>query len=143
MSNLHDGLRDALNLPEIQKQETLPAVIEQDTGLDDLEIDYKEARTNLKDVIGKGKEALENLLTMAKDLDSPRAYEVVGQLIKTISDVNKDLLDIHKRNKDIRGEAAGPSTVVNNAVFIGSTADLQAIINGRKEDIIDGQASDV
>jgi hypothetical protein len=99
MSNLHDGLRDALNLPEIQKQETLPAVIEQDTGLDDLEIDYKEARTNLKDVIGKGKEALENLLTMAKDLDSPRAYEVVGQLIKTISDVNKDLIDIHKRNR--------------------------------------------
>lgn len=143
MSNLHDGLRDALNLPEIQKQETLPVVIEQDAGSDDLEIDYKEARTNLKDVIGKGKEALENLLIMAKDLDSPRAYEVVGQLIKTISDVNKDLIDIHKRNKDIRGETSGPSTVVNNAVFIGSTADLQAIINGRKEDIIDGQASDV
>ena len=139
MSNLHD----ALNLPEIQKKETLPAIIDQTETSDDLEIDYKEARNNLKDVIGKGKEALENLLTMAKDLDSPRAYEVVGQLIKTISDVNKDLLDIHKRNKDIRGEAAGPSTVVNNAVFIGSTADLQAIINSRKEDIIDGQASDV
>lgn len=139
MSSLHD----ALNLPEVQKKETLPAVIDRNENSDDLEIDYKEARTNLKDVIGKGKEALENLLTMAKDLDSPRAYEVVGQLIKTISDVNKDLLDIHKRNKDIRGEAASPSTVVNNAVFIGSTADLQAIINGRKEDIIDGQASDV
>ena len=139
MSSLHD----ALNLPEVQKKETLPAVIDQNENSDDLEIDYKEARSNLKDVIGKGKEALENLLTMAKDLDSPRAYEVVGQLIKTISDVNKDLLDIHKRNKDIRGEAAGPSTLVNNAVFIGSTADLQAIINGRKEDIIDGQASDV
>jgi len=139
MSSLHD----ALNLPEVQKKETLPAVIDQNENSDDLEIDYKEARSNLKDVIGKGKEALENLLTMAKDLDSPRAYEVVGQLIKTISDVNKDLLDIHKRNKDIRGEAAGPSTVVNNAVFIGSTADLQAIINSRKEDIIDGQASDV
>ena len=139
MSSLHD----ALNLPEVQKKETLPAVIDQNENSDDLEIDYKEARSNLKDVIGKGKEALENLLTMAKDLDSPRAYKVVGQLIKTISDVNKDLLDIHKRNKDIRGEAAGPSTVVNNAVFIGSTADLQAIINGRKEDIIDGQASDV
>ena len=139
MSSLHD----ALNLPEVQKKETLPAVIDQNENSDDLEIDYKEARSNLKDVIGKGKEALENLLTMAKDLDSPRAYEVVGQLIKTISDVNKDLIDIHKRNKDIRGETSGPSTVVNNAVFIGSTADLQAIINGRKEDIIDGEASDV
>ena len=143
MSNLHDGLRDALNLPEVKKQETLPAVIEHDSGLDDLEADYKEARSNLKEVIGKGKDALDSLLVMAKDLDSPRAYEVVGQLIKTISDANKDLLDIHKRNKDIRGETAAPSTVVNNAVFIGSTADLQAIINGRKEDIIDGEASDV
>lgn len=143
MSNLHDGLRDALNLPEVQRQEALPAVIEQTDGSDDLEVDYKEARNNLKDVIGKGKEALDNLLTMAKDMDSPRAYEVVGQLIKTISDVNKDLLDIHKRNKDVRGETAAPSTVVNNAVFIGSTADLQAIINGRKEDIIDSEASDV
>ncbi|MFN9956396.1 MAG: hypothetical protein ACK55I_25135, partial [bacterium] len=133
----------ALNLPEVQKKESLPTVIDHNENSDDLEIDYKEARNNLKDVIGKGKEALENLLTMAKDLDSPRAYEVVGQLIKTISDVNKDLIDIHKRNKDIRGEAAGPSTVVNNAVFIGSTADLQAIINGRKEDIIDGHTSDV
>ena len=139
MSSLHD----ALNLPEVQKKETLPAVKDQNENSDDLEIDYKEARSNLKDVIGKGKEALENLLTMAKDLDSPRAYEVVGQLIKTISDVNKDLIDIHKRNKDIRGETSSPSTVVNNAVFIGSTADLQAIINGRKEDIIDGEASDV
>lgn len=143
MSNLHDGLRDALNLPEVKKQETLPAVIEQDADLDDLEADYKEARSNLKEVIGKGKDALDSLLVMAKDLDSPRAYEVVGQLIKTISDANKDLLDIHKRNKDIRGETATPSTVVNNAVFIGSTADLQAIINGRKEDVIDGEASDV
>jgi hypothetical protein len=138
-----NSLHDALNLPEVQKKESLPTVIDHNENSDDLEIDYKEARNNLKDVIGKGKEALENLLTMAKDLDSPRAYEVVGQLIKTISDVNKDLIDIHKRNKDIRGETAGPSTVVNNAVFIGSTADLQAIINGRKEDIIDGEASDV
>jgi len=138
-----NSLHDALNLPEVQKKESLPTVIDHNENSDDLEIDYKEARNNLKDVIGKGKEALENLLTMAKELDSPRAYEVVGQLIKTISDVNKDLIDIHKRNKDIRGETAGPSTVVNNAVFIGSTADLQAIINGRKEDIIDGEASDV
>ena len=137
-----NSLHDALNLPEVQKKESLPTVIDHNENSDDLEIDYKEARNNLKDVIGKGKEALENLLTMAKDLDSPRAYEVVGQLIKTISDVNKDLIDIHKRNKDIRGETAGPSTVVNNAVFIGSTADLQAIINGRKNDIINGEASD-
>lgn len=142
MNDLHDGLRDALNLPEIQKKENLPAVVEEKTD-DPLEVDYNEARKNLKDVIGKGKDALEGLLLLAQSTDSPRAYEVVGQLIKTISDVSKDLVDLQKRVKDIRGEAPAPSTVVNNAVFIGSTAELQAIINGRKNDVIDGEVTDV
>lgn len=142
MSDLHDGLRDALNLPEVQKKENLPAVVEETKG-DPLEVDYDEARKNLKDVIGKGKDALEGLLLLAQSTDSPRAYEVVGQLIKTISDVSKDLIDLQKRVKDIRGEAPASSTVVNNAVFIGSTAELQAIINGRKNDVIDGEAIDV
>jgi len=142
MSDLHDGLRDALNLPEVQKKENLPAIVEETKG-DPLEVDYDEARKNLKDVIGKGKDALEGLLLLAQSTDSPRAYEVVGQLIKTISDVSKDLIDLQKRVKDIRGEAPAPSTIVNNAVFIGSTAELQAIINGRKDDVINGEATDV
>ncbi len=142
MSDLHDGLRDALNLPEVQKKENLLSIVEETKG-DPLEVDYDEARKNLKDVIGKGKDALEGLLLLAQSTDSPRAYEVVGQLIKTISDVSKDLIDLQKRVKDIRGEAPASSTVVNNAVFIGSTAELQAIINGRKNDVIDGEATNV
>ena len=142
MNDLHNGLRDALNLPEVQKKENLPAVVEETKG-DPLEVDYDEARKNIKDVIGKGKDALEGLLLLAQSTDSPRAYEVVGQLIKTISDVSKDLIDLQKRVKDIRGEAPAPSTIVNNAVFIGSTAELQAIINGRKDDVIDGEVTDV
>jgi hypothetical protein len=142
MNDLHNGLRDALNLPEVQKKESLPAVVEEKKG-DPLEVDYDEARKNIKDVIGKGKDALEGLLLLAQSTDSPRAYEVVGQLIKTISDVSKDLIDLQKRVKDIRGEAPAPSTIVNNAVFIGSTAELQAIINGRKDDVIDGEVTDV
>jgi len=142
MNDLHNGLRDALNLPEVQNKESLPAVVEEKKG-DPLEVDYDEARKNIKDVIGKGKDALEGLLLLAQSTDSPRAYEVVGQLIKTISDVSKDLIDLQKRVKDIRGEAPAPSTIVNNAVFIGSTAELQAIINGRKDDVIDGEATDV
>ena len=142
MNDLHNGLRDALNLPEVQNKESLPAVVEEKKG-DPLEVDYDEARKNIKDVIGKGKDALEGLLLLARSTDSPRAYEVVGQLIKTISDVSKDLIDLQKRVKDIRGEAPAPSTIVNNAVFIGSTAELQAIINGRKDDVIDGEVTDV
>ena len=142
MNDLHNGLRDALNLPEVQNKESLPAVVEEKKG-DPLEVDYDEARKNIKDVIGKGKDALEGLLLLAQSTDSPRAYEVVGQLIKTISDVSKDLIDLQKRVKDIRGEALAPSTIVNNAVFIGSTAELQAIIIGRKDDVIDGEVTDV
>jgi len=144
MSGLHDGLRNALDLPEVQ-EEQLPAKIEtvaEET--DPLDTDYNEARGNLKEVIGQGKKALESLLLLAESSDQPRAYEVVGQLIKTISDVSKDLVDLQKRVKDIRGSdhPANNPTVVNNAVFIGSTADLQAIINGRPN-IIDGESSDV
>ena len=144
MSGLHDGLRNALDLPEVQ-EEQLPAKIEpvaEET--DPLDTDYNEARGNLKEVIGQGKKALESLLLLAESSDQPRAYEVVGQLIKTISDVSKDLVDLQKKVKDIRGSdhPANNPTVVNNAVFIGSTADLQAIINGRPN-IIDGESSDV
>jgi hypothetical protein len=140
MSGLHDGLRNALDLPEVQ-EEQLPAKIEKIVEeTDPLDTDYNEARGNLKEVIGQGKKALESLLSLAESSDQPRAYEVVGQLIKTISDVSKDLIDLQKKVKDIRG--SDHPTVVNNAVFIGSTADLQAIINGRPN-IIDGESSDV
>jgi hypothetical protein len=144
MSGLHDGLRNALDLPEVQ-EEQLPAKIEKVVEeTDSLDTDYNEARVNLKEVIGQGKKALESLLLLAESSDQPRAYEVVGQLIKTISDVSKDLVDLQKKVKDIRGSdhPANNPTVVNNAVFIGSTADLQAIINGRPN-IIDGESSDV
>jgi len=135
------GLHDALNLPAVQ-EEKLPAKMEEAVSETDyLDTDYQEARSNLKEVIGKGKDALEGLLVLAQSSDSPRAYEVVGQLIKTISDVSKDLIDLQKKVKEIRGEEhpANNPTVVNNAVFIGSTADLQAIINGRPT-VIDGEA---
>jgi hypothetical protein len=144
MSDLHNGLRNALNLPDVVKEIPLPSVVANIDDSDPLETDYNEARGNLKEVIGQGKKALESLLLLAEGSDQPRAYEVVGQLIKTISDVSKDLVDLQKKVKEIRGDdhSSNNPTVVNNAVFIGSTADLQAIINGRPN-IIDGESSDV
>jgi hypothetical protein len=144
MSDLHNGLRNALNLPDVVKETPLPSVVANIDDSDPLETDYNEARGNLKEVIGQGKKALESLLLLAEGSDQPRAYEVVGQLIKTISDVSKDLVDLQKKVKEIRGDdhSSNNPTVVNNAVFIGSTADLQAIINGRPN-IIDGESSDV
>lgn len=98
---------------------------------DDIEKDYKYARENLYDVIERGTEALDALLELAKASEHPRAFEVVGSLTKTLVDANKDLLDIQKKVKELQREEAKESPQnVTNALFVGSTADLQKLIKG-------------
>lgn len=98
---------------------------------DDIEKDYKYARENLYDVIERGTEALDALLELAKASEHPRAFEVVGSLTKTLVDANKDLLDIQKKVKELqREEAKETPQNVTNALFVGSTADLQKLIKG-------------
>lgn len=100
---------------------------------DDVSKDYTFARNNLYDVIEKGTYALDNLLHLAKASEHPRAFEVVSQLTKTLVEANKDLLDIQKKVKDLRAEEnANPHSPQNvtNALFVGSTSDLQKLING-------------
>ena len=71
---------------------------------------------------------MENLTFLAKEGESPRAYEVIGQLIKTLAETNKDLLDLAKKKKDIQQEKGEQPTHVTNALFVGSTAELQKLI---------------
>jgi hypothetical protein len=100
---------------------------------DDVAKDYTFARDNLYDVIEKGTYALDNLLHLAKASEHPRAFEVVSQLTKTLVDANKDLLDIQKKVKALREEEKNdPQSPQNvtNALFVGSTSDLQKLING-------------
>lgn len=101
---------------------------------DDIQKDYKYARENLYDVIERGTEALDYLLEVAKASEHPRAFEVVGSLTKTLVDANKDLLDIQKKVKDLQKEEAKDSPQnVTNALFVGSTADLQKLIKGEND----------
>lgn len=103
---------------------------------DDLEGDFKVARENIHDVISKGSQALDYMLEVAKASEHPRAFEVVSQLTKTLIDANKDLLDLQKKFRELtKPEEAAPQTnVTNNALFIGSTADLQKLLkNGNSE----------
>jgi len=95
----------------------------------DIESDYKYARENLYNVIERGSDALENLVAIAQASEHPRAYEVVGSLIKTLTDANKDLLEIQGKVKKLKEESGkgGPNNVTN-ALFVGSTADLQKLI---------------
>ena len=98
-----------------------------------IDADYEYARENLKLFIEQGKVAMENIIYLAKEGESPRAYEVVGQLIKTLSDTNKDLLDLGKKVKDLKSKKDDTQQPqhVTNALFVGSTAELQKLISRR------------
>lgn len=92
-----------------------------------VESDYEYARGNLINVIEKGNEALNGILEVAGMSQHPRSYEVAATLIKTMAEVNKDLLDLTKKKMDISGEIGQPKTI-NNNLFVGSTAELQKLI---------------
>ncbi len=104
---------------------------------DDITKDYEYTRGNLYSIIEKGQEAINGILELAQESEMPRAYEVAGQLIKSVSDATDKLMDLQKKLKDVEEEKQqkGPSTV-NNALFVGSTAELGKLLkNGiPKED---------
>ncbi len=95
----------------------------------DIEKDYDYTRGNLYSIIEKGQEAINGILELAQDSEMPRAYEVAGQLIKSVSDATDKLMDLQKKVKDVNKEeeSKGPTTV-NNALFVGSTAELQKLL---------------
>ncbi len=91
--------------------------------------DYEYARRNMYDILEKGSSALEDMLDLARQSESPRAFEVVTNLIKTLAETNKDLLDLAKAQKDLTKEEGGPEKVVtNNNLFVGSSAELLKMI---------------
>ena len=96
---------------------------------DDITKDYEYTRGNLYSIIEKGQEAINGILELAQDSEMPRAYEVAGQLIKSVSDATDKLMDLQKKLKDVEEEKAskGPSTV-NNSLFVGSTAELAKML---------------
>ena len=116
---------EASKVPSL-KRENFEARTKND---DDIEKDYKYARENLYDVIERGTEALDNLLELAKASEHPRAFEVVSTLTKTLVDANKDLLEIQAKVKKLKEEEKQDSPQnVTNALFVGSTAELQKML---------------
>ena len=120
--------------PEVVEEEVTPIVEREKPDRltkDDIEKDYEYTRGNLYSIIEKGQEAINGILELAQESEMPRAYEVAGQLIKSVSDATDKLMDLQKKLKDVNEEkqAKGPSTV-NNALFVGSTADLAKLIKG-------------
>ena len=95
----------------------------------DIDRDYEYTRGQLYSIIEKGQEAINGILEVAQESDMPRAYEVAGQLIKSVSDATDKLMTLQQKLKDVNKEeeSKGPTTV-NNALFVGSTADLQKLL---------------
>ena len=136
-------LENALNIESTEVRKTTPKVSDADivrrepVKVDlskfpdrkkmDQRKDYGEVRENLKDVIDNSKIAIDGILKVASESDSPRAYEVVSQLLKTATEANKELLDVHKQMKDLEKDEI-KKQVTNNAFFVGSTKELQDMI---------------
>jgi hypothetical protein len=113
----------------IEKIEKVASVV------DDIKKDYDYTRGNLYSLIEKGQEAINGILELAQESEMPRAYEVAGQLIKNVADATDKLMDLQKKLKDIEEERSskGPTTV-NNALFVGSTAELAKLLKQQSQD---------
>ena len=126
----YETISDALNTSFEVKNEIVKTKKEvKDLSKNDAEKDYNKIRKNLYGLLGDGKEAIDGILKVATEGDSPRAYEVVAQLLKTVSEINKDIMDLHKQVKEINKEEHVYNQNTTNAIYVGSTSDLQDIIN--------------
>lgn len=126
-----EEIGNALGIPFVADQEKKSVdVVKVDVPKNDkTDMDFMEVRKNLKSLISTGEEAIEGILKVAQEGDSPRAYEVAATLIKTVSEINKDIIDIHQKMKSIEQTKVVQNNTTNNSIFVGSTSDLQDLIN--------------
>jgi dGTP triphosphohydrolase len=139
MKNLHDNMNDILGIEgELIEYEEVnaPAVVESNGQEKDVEHDYQYVRQNLHDIIDKGSMSLDALLELAKASEHPRAFEVVGQLTKTLVDANKDLIEVQRKIKELKKDSVDKETaksITNNNLFVGSTAELLKSLREEKD----------
>lgn len=130
MNNNYDSIDEALNIDsDIVESKPIkkPEIIKSKD--DDIGKDYVYSRANLYSLIEKGQEAINGIMEVAGEGGSPRAYEVAGQLIKSVADTTDKLIDLQKKLKDVEDETKKTTNnVTNNAVFVGSTSELQKML---------------
>jgi hypothetical protein len=131
MKNNYDSLDASLNIEssivevEKVKEDLTIAPIKSD----DIQKDYEYTRANLYSLIEKGQEAINGIMELAGEGGSPRAYEVAGQLIKSVGDVTDKLIDLQKKLKEVEEDSnRTTNNTTNNAIFVGSTSDLSKLL---------------
>jgi len=124
MKPLNDKLSEALDIEPLVINQTEVVATEIVTTNNVVEDDAEFARRNLKSLIEKGNTAVDGILNVASATDHPRAFEVAATMLKTMADMNKDLLEIQKRKRDLQPQITNHTVNVDKAVFVGSTAEL-------------------
>ena len=128
MSDNYESIDSALNIESsvVESKPIKPIPIKQER--DDINKDYEYTRANLYSLIEKGQEAINGIMELAGESASPRAYEVAGQLIKSVADTTDKLMDLQKKVKDVNEDAPKSNNVTNNALFVGSTSELSKML---------------
>ena len=145
MSKLEDNVNEILGIEKKKEvaikdfEQPAPVPRKIDETKTDIDNDYSHSRDNYYNLIDKGNEAIEGILDIAKEGQHPRAYEVAGQLIGQVAQTVDKLQDLQKKLKDLKEVPNKTNTQIKNALFVGSTNELQKMLNRKKEDeIIEG-----
>ena len=135
MKDADDILNEVLGVSEPTPKEVVvnEPVPRPSDELDDVDADYKYQRDNFYNLIEKGQNAIEGILNVAKESDHPRGYEVAGNLIKQVAEVTEKLGDLQEKMKKLKEVPNSAPKNVTNALFVGSTAELQKMLKGKTE----------
>ena len=118
------------NVPVTEVQKVEDELVEREK---DLQSDYEASRKNFYELVERGKEAIDGIMIVAQETEQPRAYEVAGQLIKTVTETNQQFMDLQKKVEDIKNmDKKLGNTNIENALFVGSTAELQKLLKDKR-----------
>ena len=138
MVNIDKKIDDALGITQTITQEIIdpkpianPLISRPDDTLDHADADYKYSRENFYNLVERGQDAIDGILEVAKEGEHPRAYEVVGQLIKNVAEVTEKLADLQEKMKKLKEVPDSAPKNVTNALFIGSTKELQNLLKDK------------
>ena len=122
------GIVEEVKKPVVKKEQKIIPV-----GDDDVDKDYAYQRQNFYSLVERGQDAIDGILDIAKESEHPRTYEVAGQLIKTVAEVTEKLGDLQEKMKKLKDVPNNAPKNVTNALFVGSTAELQKMLKGKKD----------
>jgi hypothetical protein len=135
MKKINENLSEIFDVEPIEEYQIptpKPVVVVEQSSTNVVDTDTEFARNNIRGLIEKGNQAIDDLLLVANQSEHPRAYEVAAGLIKNLADLNKDLLEIQKRKKDLQPkEEQNKSVNIDKAVFVGSTAELIKLVRNK------------